>query len=141
MPIERTLSIIKPDAVAKDVIGEIYSRFEQAGLKIIAARMKLLSTADAENFYAVHRGRPFFNDLVKFMTSGPVMIQVLEGENAITRNRELMGATNPKEAAPGTIRADFAESIDANAVHGSDGPDTAKAEIAHFFSPADINSR
>ncbi len=141
MPIERTLSIIKPDAVAKDVIGEIYSRFEQAGLKIIAARMKLLSTADAENFYAVHRGRPFFNDLVTFMTSGPVMIQVLEGENAIARNRELMGATNPKEAAPGTIRADFAESIDANAVHGSDGPDTAKEEIAHFFSPADVNSR
>jgi len=141
VPIERTLSIIKPDAVAKDVIGEIYSRFEQAGLKIIAARMKLLSTADAENFYAVHRGRPFFNDLVKFMTSGPVMIQVLEGENAIARNRELMGATNPKDAAPGTIRADFAESIDANAVHGSDGPDTAKEEIAHFFSPADINSR
>ncbi len=141
MPIERTLSIIKPDAVAKDVIGEIYSRFEQAGLKIIAARMKLLSTADAEEFYAVHRSRPFFNDLVKFMTSGPVMIQVLEGENAIARNRELMGATNPKEAAPGTIRADFAESIDANAVHGSDGPDTARTEIAHFFDAADINSR
>lgn len=141
MPIERTLSIIKPDAVAKDVIGEIYSRFEQAGLKIIAARMKLLSTTDAEEFYSVHRGRPFFNDLVKFMTSGPVMIQVLEGENAIARNRELMGATNPRDAAPGTIRADFAQSIDANAVHGSDGPDTAKAEIAHFFSLADINSR
>jgi nucleoside-diphosphate kinase len=141
VPIERTLSIIKPDAVAKDVIGEIYSRFEQAGLKIIAARMKLLSKADAESFYAVHRGRPFFDDLVKFMTSGPVMIQVLEGENAILRNRELMGATNPKEAAPGTIRADFAESIDANAVHGSDGPDTARQEIAHFFSPEDINSR
>jgi nucleoside-diphosphate kinase len=139
--IERTLSIIKPDAVAKDVIGEIYSRFEQAGLKIIAARMKQLSTADAESFYSVHRGRPFFNDLVKFMTSGPVMIQVLEGENAIARNRELMGATNPKDAAPGTIRADFAVSIDANAVHGSDGPDTARVEIAHFFSPADINSR
>jgi nucleoside-diphosphate kinase len=141
VPIERTLSIIKPDAVAKDVIGEIYSRFEQAGLKIIAARMKLLSKADAESFYAVHRGRPFFDDLVKFMTSGPVMIQVLEGENAILRNRELMGATNPKEAAPGTIRADFAESIDANAVHGSDGPDTAKQEIAHFFSAEDVNSR
>jgi nucleoside-diphosphate kinase len=141
VPIERTLSIIKPDAVAKDVIGEIYSRFEQAGLKIIAARMKLLSTQDAEDFYGVHRGRPFFNDLVKFMTSGPVMIQVLEGENAIARNRELMGATNPKEAAPGTIRADFAESIDANAVHGSDGPDTAKAEIAHFFDAADVNTR
>lgn len=141
MPIERTLSIIKPDAVAKDVIGEIYSRFEQAGLKIIAARMKLLSKSDAESFYAVHRGRPFFDDLVKFMTSGPVMIQVLEGENAILRNRELMGATNPREAAPGTIRADFAESIDANAVHGSDGPDTAKQEIAHFFNPEDVNSR
>lgn len=141
MPIERTLSIIKPDAVAKDVIGEIYSRFEQAGLKIIAARMKWLSTADTEKFYEVHRGRPFFKDLVRFMTSGPVMIQVLEGENAIARNRELMGATNPKDAAPGTIRADFAQSIDANAVHGSDGPDTAKAEIAHFFSPADIHSR
>ncbi len=141
MPIERTLSIIKPDAVAKDVVGEIYSRFEQAGLKIIAARMKQLSTEDAENFYSVHRSRPFFADLVKFMTSGPVMIQVLEGENAIARNRELMGATNPKEAAPGTIRADFAESIDANAVHGSDGPDTAKVEIAHFFETADINSR
>jgi nucleoside-diphosphate kinase len=141
VPIERTLSIIKPDAVAKDVIGEIYSRFEQAGLKIIAARMKLLSREDAEAFYGVHRERPFCADLVKFMTSGPVMIQVLEGENAILMNRELMGATNPKEAAPGTIRADFAESIDANAVHGSDAAETAKAEIAHFFSPADIISR
>jgi nucleoside-diphosphate kinase len=141
VPVERTLSIIKPDAVAKDVIGEIYSRFEQAGLKIIAARMKLLSRADAEEFYAVHRERPFFADLVKFMTSGPVMIQVLEGENAIMRNRELMGATNPKEAAPGTIRADFAESIDANAVHGSDGPDTARVEIACFFTDDDIISR
>lgn len=141
MPVERTLSIIKPDAVAKDVIGEIYSRFEQAGLKIIAARMKLLSRADAEEFYAVHKERPFFADLVKFMTSGPVMIQVLEGENAILRNRELMGATNPREAAPGTIRADFAESIDANAVHGSDGPDTAKVEIACFFTEDDIISR
>ncbi len=141
MPIERTLSIIKPDAVAKDVIGEIYSRFEQAGLKIIAARMKLLSRSEAEEFYAVHRERPFFNDLVKFMTSGPVMIQVLEGEDAISRNRQLMGATNPQEAAPGTIRADFAESIDANAVHGSDAPETAKVEIACFFEPADINSR
>ncbi|HMB60384.1 MAG TPA: nucleoside-diphosphate kinase [Xanthomonadales bacterium] len=141
MPIERTLSIIKPDAVAKDVIGEIYSRFEQAGLKVIAASMKQLSQAQAEEFYAVHRGRPFFDDLVNFMTSGPVMIQVLEGENAISRNRELMGATNPKEAAPGTIRADFAESIDANAVHGSDAPETARVEIACFFDAGQIFSR
>lgn len=141
MQIERTLSIIKPDAVAKNVIGEIYSRFEGAKLKIIAARMKQLSRADAEEFYAVHRERPFFNDLVEFMTSGPVMIQVLEGENAISRNRELMGATNPKEAAPGTIRADFAESIDANAVHGSDAPETAQVEIACFFTADEINSR
>jgi nucleoside-diphosphate kinase len=141
VPVERTLSIIKPDAVAKDVIGEIYSRFEQAGLKIIAAKMKQLSRADAEEFYAVHRARPFFADLVEFMTSGPVMIQVLEGENAILRNRELMGATNPKEAAPGTIRADFAESIDANAVHGSDAPETAQVEIACFFAADDIISR
>lgn len=141
MPIERTLSIIKPDAVAKDVIGEIYSRFEQAGLKIIAARMKLLSRAQAEEFYAVHKARPFFSALVDFMTSGPVMIQVLEGENAISRNRELMGATNPAEAAPGTIRADFAESIDANAVHGSDAAETARVEIACFFGPEDIFSR
>ena len=141
MAVERTLSIIKPDAVAKDVIGQIYTRFEDAGLKIVAARMKLLSQADAEEFYAVHRERPFFKDLVAFMTSGPVMIQVLEGENAIARNRELMGATNPQEAAPGTIRADFAKSIDANAVHGSDGPDTAQVEIACFFSEDDIVSR
>jgi nucleoside-diphosphate kinase len=141
VPVERTLSIIKPDAVARDVIGEIYSRFEQAGLKIIAARMKLLSRTEAEEFYAVHKDRPFFADLVKFMTSGPVMAQVLEGENAISRNRELMGATNPLEAAPGTIRADFAQSIDANAVHGSDAPETAQVEIACFFSEADINSR
>jgi nucleoside-diphosphate kinase len=141
VPVERTLSIIKPDAVAKDVIGEIYSRFEQAGLKIIAAKMKLLSRSEAEEFYAVHRERPFFADLVNFMTSGPVMIQVIEGENAISRNRDLMGATNPKEAAPGTIRADFAQSIDANAVHGSDAPETAQVEIACFFSAADINSR
>ena len=141
MPVERTLSIIKPDAVAKDVIGEIYSRFEQAGLKIIAARMKLLSREDAEEFYAVHRERPFYSDLVNFMTSGPVMIQVLEGENAIALNRELMGETNPKDAAPGTIRADFAQSIDANAVHGSDAPETAKVEIACFFDNHDINSR
>jgi nucleoside-diphosphate kinase len=135
------LSIIKPDAVAKNVIGEIYSRFEKAGLKIVAARMKHLSQADAEEFYAVHRERPFFNDLVKFMTSGPVMIQVLEGENAIALNRELMGATNPKEAAPGTIRADFAQSIDANAVHGSDASETAAVEIACFFSAGDICPR
>jgi len=141
VPIERTLSIIKPDAVAKDVIGEIYSRFEQAGLKIIAARMKQLSKAQAEEFYAVHKARPFFSALVNFMTSGPVMIQVLEGENAISRNRELMGATNPAEAAPGTIRADFAESIDANAVHGSDAAETARVEIACFFGPEDICSR
>ena len=140
MSIERTLSIIKPDAVAKDVIGEIYSRFEQAGLKIIAARMKHLSQAEAEAFYAVHRSRPFFADLVKFMTSGPVMIQVLEGENAISRNRELMGATNPREAAPGTIRADFAQSIDANAVHGSDAAETAEVEIACFFGADEIYS-
>jgi len=141
VPVERTLSIIKPDAVAKDVIGEIYSRFEQAGLKIIAARMTQLSRAQAQEFYAVHKARPFFAALVEFMTSGPVMIQVLEGENAITRNRELMGATNPAEAAPGTIRADFAESIDANAVHGSDAAETARVEIACFFGPEDIFTR
>ncbi len=134
MTLERTLSIIKPDAVKKNVIGEIYARFEQAGLSVIAAKMKHLSEKEAEGFYAVHRERPFFGDLVSFMTSGPVMIQVLEGDNAIALNRELMGATNPQEAAPGTIRADFAQSIDANAVHGSDGPDTAKTEIAYFFS-------
>ena len=133
MSVERTLSIIKPDAVAKNVIGEIYSRFEKAGLKIVAAKMQHLSRSDAEGFYAVHRERPFFNDLVSFMTSGPVMIQALEGENAIALNRQLMGATNPAEADPGTIRADFAKSIDANAVHGSDGPDTARTEIAYFF--------
>lgn len=141
MAVERTLSIVKPDAVAKNVIGEIYSRFENGGLKIVAARMKHLSRAEAEEFYAVHRERPFFNDLVDFMTSGPVMIQVLEGENAIARNRELMGATNPQEAAPGTIRADFAQSIDANAVHGSDAPETAAVEIACFFTEDDITSR
>jgi nucleoside-diphosphate kinase len=131
--VERTLSIIKPDAVAKNVIGKIYSRFEKAGLKIVEARMEQLSREQAEGFYAVHRERPFFNDLVEFMTSGPVMIQALEGDNAIAMNRELMGATNPAEADAGTIRADFASSIDANAVHGSDGPDTAMAEIAYFF--------
>ena len=133
MSVERTLSIIKPDAVAKNVIGEIYSRFEKAGLKIVEARMERLSREQAEGFYDIHRERPFFNDLVKFMTSGPVMIQALEGEDAIALNRKLMGATNPAEAEPGTIRADFAKSIDANAVHGSDGPDTAKTEIAYFF--------
>ena len=141
MPVERTLSIVKPDAVAKNVIGEIYSRFERAGLKIVAAKMSWLARADAEGFYAVHRGRPFFADLVEFMTSGPVMIQVLEGENAIAKNRDLMGATHPKKAAPGTIRADFAQSIDANAVHGSDGPETARTEIAYFFPTLEIHSR
>ena len=141
MSIQRTLSIIKPDAVGKNVIGEIYSRFEKAGLKIVAAKMKQLSRQEAEGFYAVHRERPFFKDLVEFMISGPVMIQVLEGENAIAKNRELMGATNPKEAAKGTIRADFAESIDANAVHGSDAPETAAVEIAYFFSSCEIASR
>lgn len=133
MPTERTLSIIKPDAVAKNVIGEIYSRFERAGLKIVAARMAHLTREEAEGFYAVHRERPFYRDLVRFMTSGPVMIQVLEGEDAIRCHRELMGDTDPQKAAPGTIRADFARSIDANAVHGSDGPDTARTEIAYFF--------
>jgi len=131
--VERTLSIIKPDAVAKNVIGKIYSRFEKAGLKIVAAKMAQLSREEAEGFYAVHRERPFFNDLVEFMTSGPVMIQALEGESAIAMNRELMGATNPAEADAGTIRADFAESIEANAVHGSDAPETAATEIAYFF--------
>jgi len=138
MAVERTLSIIKPDAVAKNVIGEIYTRFERAGLKVVAAKMAWLARPDAEGFYAVHRGRPFFNDLVEFMTSGPVMIQVLEGENAIARNREVMGATNPANAAPGTIRKDFAESIEANSVHGSDAPETAAQEIAFFFSGLDI---
>ena len=141
MAIERTLSIIKPDAVAKNVIGKIYSRFESNGLKIVAAQMRQLSKAEAEGFYAVHKERPFFADLVKFMTSGPVMIQVLEGEGAIAKNRELMGATDPKKAAPGTIRADFAESIDANAVHGSDAPETAGVEIAYFFPTLSICSR
>ena len=133
MAVERTLSIIKPDAVAKNVIGKIYSRFETNGLKIVAAKMAQLSQAEAEGFYAVHKERPFFKDLVKFMISGPVMIQVLEGDNAVAKNRELMGATNPKEAAAGTIRADFAESIDANAVHGSDSAENAAIEIAYFF--------
>ncbi|MEE9358050.1 nucleoside-diphosphate kinase [Candidatus Vondammii sp. HM_W22] len=133
MAVERTFSIIKPDAVAKNVIGKIYSRFEKAGLKIVASRMLYLSREQAGEFYAVHKGRPFYNDLVDFMTSGPVMVQVLEGENAIAANREVMGATNPQEAAEGTIRADFAETVDENAVHGSDAPETAKAEIAFFF--------
>ena len=141
MAVERTLSIIKPDAVAKNVIGQIYSRFENAGLKVIAARMTQLSRAQAEAFYGVHRQRPFFKDLVDFMVSGPVMIQVLEGEGAIARNRDLMGATDPKKAAPGTIRADFADSIDANAVHGSDGEETARNEVAFFFPGLDIHSR
>src|SRR5690348_6652767 len=133
MAVERTLSIIKPDAVKKNVIGRILARFESAGLRVVAARMTHLSRAEAEGFYAVHRDRPFFKDLVDFMISGPVMIQVLEGENAIAKNRELMGATDPKKAAKGTIRADFADSIDANAVHGSDGPETARKEIDYFF--------
>ncbi|HUO43418.1 MAG TPA: nucleoside-diphosphate kinase [Burkholderiales bacterium] len=141
MAVERTLSIIKPDAVAKNVVGQINARFEQAGLKIVAARMLHLSRQDAEEFYAVHRARPFFKDLVDFMISGPVLVQVLEGENAIAKNRDLMGATDPKKAAPGTIRADFADSIDANAVHGSDSADNAAAEIAQFFKPSEIHSR
>ncbi len=141
MSVERTLSIIKPDAVAKNIIGQIYSRFEQAGLKIIAARMIQLDREKAEGFYAVHRERPFFGDLVDFMISGPVFVQVLEGENAINKNREVMGATNPAEADPGTIRADFATSIDENAVHGSDGPDTAKTEIGYFFTSEELCDR
>lgn len=136
--VELTLSIIKPDAVAKNVIGRIIARFEDAGLQIAAARMMHLSREQAEQFYAVHRERPFFNDLVKFMTQGPVLVQVLRGENAIKKNRDIMGATNPKEALPGTIRADFAASIDANAVHGSDAPETAAQEIAFFFAKEEI---
>ena len=141
MAIERTLSIIKPDAVAKNVIGKIYQRFEDAGLKVIAARMAHLSEQEAGQFYAVHKERPFFKDLVSFMTSGPVMIQALEGEGAISKNRDLMGATDPKKAAPGTIRADFAASIDANAVHGSDAAETAAGEIAFFFPAMSVYSR
>jgi len=141
MAIERTLSIIKPDAVAKNVVGQILARFEAAGLKIVAARMAQLSRAEAEAFYAVHKARPFFNDLVAFMISGPVMIQVLQGDNAIAKNRDLMGATDPKKAAAGTIRADFADSIDANAVHGSDAPETAAVEIGFFFPTMAICSR
>jgi nucleoside-diphosphate kinase len=141
MALERTLSIIKPDAVAKNVIGEIYARFEKAGLKIVAARMTHLTRKEAEGFYAVHRERPFFNALVEFMTSGPVMVQVLEGEGAVLKNRDLMGATNPKDAAAGTIRADFADSIDANAVHGSDSAENAAVEVAYFFPATDIHGR
>lgn len=141
MAIERTLSIVKPDAVAKNVIGEIYSRFEKAGLRVVAARMLHLTREQAEGFYAVHREKPFYADLVAFMTSGPVMVQVLEGENAIARNREVMGATNPAKAAPGTIRADYATSVEENAVHGSDAPETAATEIAYFFRPEEICQR
>lgn len=141
MAVQRTLSIIKPDAVAKNVIGEIYARFERAGLKIVAARMMHLSRPQAEGFYAVHRERPFFKDLVEFMMSGPVMVQVLEGEDAILKNRQLMGATDPKKADPGTIRADFAQSIDANAVHGSDAAETAAVEIGYFFPALEIHTR
>jgi nucleoside-diphosphate kinase len=141
MPVQRTLSIIKPDAVAKNVIGQIYARFEQAGLRIVAARMLRLSREQAEGFYAVHKERPFFKDLVEFMTSGPVVVQVLEGENAISKNRELMGATNPQDAAPGTIRADFAKTVDENAVHGSDAPETAAQEIEFFFGEGGLCPR
>jgi nucleoside-diphosphate kinase len=141
MAIERTISIIKPDAVAKNVIGEIYDRFEKAGLRIVAARMEHLTTEKAGEFYAIHKERPFFNDLIAFMTSGPVIVQVLEGEDAIAKNREVMGATNPADAAPGTIRADFARTLDENAVHGSDGAETAKAEIAFFFANDGVCAR
>jgi nucleoside-diphosphate kinase len=141
MAVERTLSIIKPDAVAKNAIGDIYARFESNGLKVVAARMRHLSRADAEAFYAIHRARPFFKDLVDFMVSGPIMVQVLEGENAIAKNRDLMGATDPKKAARGTIRADLADSIDANAVHGSDSAETAATEVAFFFPAIEIYSR
>lgn len=141
MATERTLSIIKPDGVAKNIIGKIYSRFEKAGLSIIAAKMLHLSKEQAGEFYAVHKERPFYNDLIEFMTSGPVMVQALEGEDAINKNREVMGATNPKDAAAGTIRADFAETVDENVVHGSDGPDTAKAEIAFFFKDDELCPR
>jgi nucleoside-diphosphate kinase len=141
MALERTLSIIKPDAVQRNLIGQILARFEAAGMRIVAARMLQLSREQAEGFYAVHRGRPFFGDLVKFMSSGPVLVQVLEGENAIAKNRELMGATDPKKAARGTIRADFAESIDANAVHGSDSPESARTEVAYFFAECEVARR
>jgi len=141
MALERTLSIVKPDGVRANLIGEVYRRFEQAGLSVIAARMRHLSQLEAEGFYAVHRERPFFKDLVRYMTSGPVVIQVLEGENAIARNREIMGATDPKKAAPGTIRADLAKSIEQNVVHGSDAPETAAREIAFFFADTELHSR
>jgi nucleoside-diphosphate kinase len=141
MALERTFSIVKPDGVARNLIGEVYRRFEKAGLSIVAARLVQLSKAEAEGFYAVHKARPFFNDLVKYMTSGPVMPQVLEGEDAVAKNREIMGATDPKKAAPGTIRADLAESIEANTVHGSDSPENAAIEIAYFFSQTEIHSR
>lgn len=141
MAVERTLSIVKPDAVGKNVIGQIYTRFEQAGLRVVAAKMMHLSDQIAGGFYAEHKERPFFTDLVKFMTSGPIMVQVLEGEGAIAKNRELMGATNPQEAAAGTIRADFAETIDANAVHGSDSPESAAREVAYFFAASEICGR
>jgi nucleoside-diphosphate kinase len=141
MAVERTLSIVKPDGVAKNLVGEVYRRFEKAGLKIVAAKMLRLRQDQAEGFYAVHKARPFYADLVRYMTSGPVMVQVLEGEDAIKANRDIMGATNPKQAAPGTIRADFAASIEENVVHGSDGPETAKNEIAFFFSEAEICPR
>jgi nucleoside-diphosphate kinase len=141
MAVERTFSIIKPDAVAKNVIGEIVSRFEKAGLKVIGSRMTRLTEAEAQGFYAEHEGKPFYNDLVSYMTSGPVIVQVLEGEGAIVKNRDLMGATNPKDAAPGTIRADFADSIDANAVHGSDSPESAAREVGYFFDDDQICAR
>ncbi|RZO21877.1 MAG: nucleoside-diphosphate kinase [Candidatus Thioglobus sp.] len=141
MAIERTFSIVKPDAVRRDLIGKIYDRFETGGLRVIASRMIQLTRSQAQDFYAVHRERPFYNDLVDYMTSGPVVVQVLEGESAITRNREIMGATNPADAAPGTIRADFAESVEANAVHGSDAPETAREEISFFFEDSDICPR
>jgi len=141
MALERTFSIVKPDGVARNLIGEVYRRFEKAGLKIVAARLVQLSTAQAEGFYAVHKARPFFNDLVKYMTSGPVVLQVLEGENAVAKNREIMGATDPKKADKGTIRADLAESIEANTVHGSDSPENAAIEIAYFFAQTEIHSR
>jgi nucleoside-diphosphate kinase len=141
MALERTFSIVKPDGVARNLIGQVYARFEAAGLKIVAAKLTHLSKAEAEGFYAVHRARPFFNDLVKYMTSGPVVLQVLEGENAVLKNREIMGATDPKKAAPGTIRADLAESIEANTVHGSDSPENAAIEIAYFFAQTEIHSR
>jgi nucleoside-diphosphate kinase len=141
MALERTLSIVKPDGIRANLIGEVYRRFEQAGLAIVAARMLHLSQREAEGFYAVHRERPFFKDLVRYMSSGPVLVQVLEGENAIARNRDIMGATDPKKAAPGTIRADFASSIEQNVVHGSDAPDTAAREIAYFFSTTELHPR